>query len=245
MLKANKHYIETTLIHFAGETREEIINLATHFSTITKSISALLLGFLFFFPAVQIILGTLLLYILFYPDTWNQLAKSRAVQHKHKAVALLVLSDLIINADTVFIIAAAAYISTKALIIAVIFLAILLTVVKQLKSRRKENTKPLPYIFIVTQQYFSVFTGFFWRTFPIIRSYTWTDVFHFMWIGGLAFQAAYMIVSDTLIAPLFTITMSERIWIGIISEIVFYSIFFWRWGVIQKMYTFLFRLSRK
>jgi hypothetical protein len=127
MWKHDKLFVHTTLTHFEEKTRDEIFEVSIHLGTITKSIVALTLGFIFFFPSVQIVLGTLLLYILFYPDTWKALAKAKAVQHKKKAVVLLALSDLIINADTIFIIASAAYISTEVLIGAVTFLALFFT----------------------------------------------------------------------------------------------------------------------
>lgn len=241
MWKHDKQFIHTTLTHFEDKTRDEIFDISTHIGTITKSIAALTLGFIFFFPAVQVVLGTLLLYILFYPDTWKALAKAKAVEHKKKAIILLALSDLIINADTIFIIASAAYISMEALIGAVVFLALFFTLVKRKRTKEGNIVHRVPKFLVLLQ----VYSAKIWNILPVIRSYTWNDFVHFCWIGAIAFQATYMIVSDSLIIPFLSITTGERVQIAVASEILMYVIFFWRWGVIQNIYRFLFRLGVK
>lgn len=225
MWRINHTAKQGILTHFTESTKKDIVFFAEHFSTLIKAALALIFGFLFFVPFFQIISALILLFILWYPEKWRTLTPEKAERKKHIATFSLILSDIIINADTLFLFAASAYISHTFLIVTVLVTSLIVAIIKNTKSGKPLHQTALHHMLVRIYTWFEKVCLLLTRSTP-------HQVFHFMWYGMISFQIGFMATYDTYIRSLFHFTTSDSVVAGICMELLTYTILFLKWGTL-------------
>lgn len=220
------------LAHFTESSKEDILFIAEHFSTLTKATLALIFGFLFFVPFFQIISALILLFILFYPEEWRTLTPEKAERKKHIATLSLIASDIIINADTLFLIAASAYISHTFLVVTVLTCSLIVVIIKNTQKGKPLHQTPFHQALVRAYTWFE-------KICITLTKHTPPQVVHFMWYGMLSFQAGFMATYDTYTRSLFHFTTTDSVVAGICMELLTYTILFFKWGTLGAITNYI------